>query len=106
MYPRKWIYYIGNDVYPSTVLVEVIKKQTNMELFHLDHDKLARNKEIRTLVASDGDELLVATKYRDIFAAIDFFVCSSLSSFIGNSVSIFSATQIALRQGRNSSWYN
>lgn len=39
-------------------------------------------------------------------ALIDFYVCSNLTHFIGNSRSTFSAIQIALRQGDGAYWYN
>jgi hypothetical protein len=44
--------------------------------------------------------------HRDIFALIDFFVCSKIPYFIGNSVSTFSAIQIAIRDNDKSYWYN
>jgi len=43
---------------------------------------------------------------RDLWALIDFYVCSNLELFIGNSVSTFSAIQIALRRGEDAFWYN
>ncbi|KAL7524545.1 hypothetical protein ACHAWF_003171, partial [Thalassiosira exigua] len=102
VYPKKWMYYVG-DTYPSKTLVESMKKRANLELFHRDKDELASYEEIHKLVYGDA---LSLEKHRDIFAAIDFFVCMSVPSFIGNSVSTFSALQIAIRRGKNSSWYN
>jgi len=106
LYPKKWMYYVG-DAIPSTMLVEAMKKQANLELLHRDKDGLASNDQISKIVGnvSDNDKMSVE-KYRDIFAAVDFFVCNRVTSFIGNSVSTFSALQTALRRGRNSSWYN
>ncbi|CAK0880971.1 unnamed protein product [Prorocentrum cordatum] len=42
---------------------------------------------------------------RDIGAVLDYFLCFSMSIFIGNSVSSWSAVQIAQRSGM-ASWYN
>ena len=55
--------------------------------------------------SDDGDVPSLKT-HRDLFAAVDFFVCSRIGSFVGNSVSTFSALQIARRHGKRSSWYN
>lgn len=95
-YPKKWIYYIGDTIPSQTMLADLL-------LLHRDKDELADNTAIGELV---GDQRPSVEKYRDIYAAVDFFVCKRLPSFIGNSVSTFSATQIALRRGTNSSWYN
>lgn len=43
---------------------------------------------------------------RDLWALVDFSVCRNLDRFVGNSVSTFSAIQIALRQGEKVYWYN
>eukprot|EP00527_Entomoneis_sp_CCMP2396_P001282 CAMPEP_0198154906 /NCGR_PEP_ID=MMETSP1443-20131203/68852_1 /TAXON_ID=186043 /ORGANISM="Entomoneis sp., Strain CCMP2396" /LENGTH=781 /DNA_ID=CAMNT_0043821623 /DNA_START=186 /DNA_END=2528 /DNA_ORIENTATION=- len=43
---------------------------------------------------------------RDFWALIDFYVCKALPYFVGNSVSTFSAIQIALRDGHRAYWYN
>lgn len=46
---------------------------------------------------------------RDFWALIDFYVCKELPLFVGNSVSTFSAIQIALRDGSSTArayWYN
>jgi len=101
-YPKKWMYYVG-DAVPSPMLVESVKRKADLYLFHRDKDDLASNDEIIKLV---GDEMPSNEKHRDIYAAVDFFVCKSLPSFIGNSVSTFSAFQTMLRRGTNSSWYN
>lgn len=47
-----------------------------------------------------------AVSARDLSAWIDFNMCSRLSTFVGNSVSTFSALQIALRESQDSFWYN
>lgn len=43
--------------------------------------------------------------YRDLWAVIDFFTCSQMGSFVGNSVSTWSTLQLALRNGKGT-WYN
>ncbi|GKY91205.1 hypothetical protein MPSEU_000093200 [Mayamaea pseudoterrestris] len=43
---------------------------------------------------------------RDLWALIDFFICRNLHGFVGNSVSTFSALQIAMREGQDTFWYN
>ena len=47
-----------------------------------------------------------STSNRDLYALVDFFVCASIPYFIGNSVSTFSALQIAIRNNEKSYWYN
>jgi len=47
-----------------------------------------------------------SSSMRDLWALIDFYVCRGLQTFIGNSVSTFSAIQIALRDGNHAYWYN
>ena len=44
-------------------------------------------------------------RYRDLWAVLDYFTCSQMKHFVGNSVSTWSALQIAKRNGY-SSWYN
>lgn len=43
--------------------------------------------------------------YRELWELIDFFVCSEMGSFIGNSVSMWSNLQLAARNG-NGMWYD
>jgi hypothetical protein len=70
----------------------------------------------------DNNKILVTSpqqnSFRDLWAWIDYVVCQSFDSFIGNSVSTFSALQIAQRQQQQQqqqhqdgsfksvSWYN
>ena len=58
------------------------------------------------LVESLKSESDTNVSVRDLWALTDFFVCQGLDHFIGNSVSTFSAIQIALRDGANTFWYN
>eukprot|EP00591_Stephanopyxis_turris_P000605 CAMPEP_0195508860 /NCGR_PEP_ID=MMETSP0794_2-20130614/1961_1 /TAXON_ID=515487 /ORGANISM="Stephanopyxis turris, Strain CCMP 815" /LENGTH=754 /DNA_ID=CAMNT_0040635941 /DNA_START=35 /DNA_END=2299 /DNA_ORIENTATION=+ len=101
-YTKKWMYYIGDEV-PSEMLSDAIENRANLDLFHRVKDKLLENDDVQKLL---GDVKLSLEKHRDIFAAVDFFVCSHIPSFIGNSVSTFSALQIGKRRGKNSTWYN
>ena len=102
MYPKKFMYYVG-DAKPSATFIEALKKHTNIQLLHREKDGLVDNNKISDLLGNDD---ISVDKHRDVLAAIDFFVCQRLPSFIGNSVSTFSAVQIALRRGKQSSWYN
>eukprot|EP00957_Ditylum_brightwellii_P065284 4951430-Ditylum_brightwellii.AAC.1 len=99
--PKSWIYYIG-DIEPSVEMI-LDFKNNGMDIVHRGRDKLLHNVEISR--ALHLDKISVVTNH-DVFAAIDFFTCFEIESFIGNSVSAFSASQIAVRGGMNSSWYN
>jgi len=101
-YTKKWMYYIGDEP-PSEMLTDAIQKRANLDLFNRAKDQLLDNDDVQKLL---GNVKLSLEKHRDIFAAIDFFVCSHIPSFIGNSVSTFSALQIGKRRGKNSTWYN
>ena len=101
-YPKSWIYYIG-DSEPSDQMVLDFKSNTGMDLIHRGKNNLLTDAHVsRTLHLHD----ISSFTHRDLFTAIDFFTCSKIESFVGNSVSAFSATQIAIRGGMNSSWYN
>jgi lipopolysaccharide biosynthesis glycosyltransferase len=101
-YPKSWIYYIG-DSEPSDQMVQDFKSNIRMDLIHRRKNNLLPDAHVsRTLHLDD----ISTFTHRDLFAAIDFFTCSKIESFVGNSVSAFSATQIAIRGGMNSSWYN
>ena len=101
-YPKKWIYYIG-DENPSPSMVSAFQGN-NMQIVHRSkHDILDKDR-LQKLFNFNTD--VTIQSHRDLFAAVDFFVCSHIDSFIGNSVSTFSALQIAKRHGRNSTWYN
>ena len=101
-YRKKWMYYVG-DAPPSTELTDAIKEHSGLELFHRTKDNLLNENSLKNLI---NRSLLSNENHRDIFAAIDFFVCQRIPSFIGNSVSTFSSLQIALRRGKKSTWYN
>lgn len=93
--PGKWVYYCGDHEIPRELSspkspYEVVTRSDLME-------------------ASDIEaigNIKAGSQVRDLWALIDFYVCSGLPRFIGNSVSTFSAIQIAVRQSENSFWYN
>ena len=99
VYKRKWIYYIS-DIEPSEKLFLDFEGH-GLKLIHRDRHQLLRANVPEILGIDTTKE-----NYRDILATIDFFLCDRIDSFIGNSVSTFSALQIAKRGGKNSSWYN
>lgn len=96
---KKWIYYIS-DVAPDEKLILEFERY-GLKIIHRDRHQLLTNNVPEVLGIDRTRE-----KYRDIMAAMDFFLCERIDSFIGNSVSTFSAVQIAKRMGKNSSWYN
>ena len=101
MYKKSWIYCIG-DYEPPDTMVQEFKDQDIGLLYRKKHGLLP-NEEIANRL---GFTTISEETHRDLFAIIDFFVCSEIEAFIGNSVSTFSANQIAIRRGINSSWYN
>ena len=101
MYKSSWIYYVGDYKPPDTMLQEF--KNQSIDLLHRKKYGLLTNEDIAKTL---GLPTISEETHRDLFAVIDFFVCSEIEAFIGNSVSTFSANQIAIRRGINSSWYN
>jgi hypothetical protein len=88
----RWIYYSGDHSVPME-----IKKKWDV----VTRDELLTSSEIQSIQNwKEGQPI------RDIWALIDFSVCAQMKFFIGNSVSTFSALQIALREGENAFWYN
>ena len=98
---KSWIYYIG-DQEPSIDMVNDFKEM-EIDLIHRKKDKLLLDHNIAKAV--DLDNISLET-HRDLFTAVDYFACAEIETFIGNSVSTFSANQIAKRGGMKSSWYN
>ena len=98
---KSWIYYIGDEE-PSDQMTGEFK-DIGINLIHRKKDALLSNERIGSAMHVNN----IATEtHRDLFSVIDFFVCSEIESFIGNSVSTFSANQIARRNGMKSTWYN
>jgi len=98
---KSWVFYIG-DQNPSPDLINDFKS-VDLDIVHRISDKLLLDDDIAEVL--NVKEISLDT-HRDLFAAVDFFMCAEIESFIGNSVSTFSALQIALRNGMKSSWYN
>lgn len=93
----RWIYYCGDHDIPR----ELKSAKLPYQIFSR-HDFLTET-DRAALSAVLGD---ASQSARDLWALVDFCVCSSLEHFIGNSVSTFSAVQIALRNNENAFWYN
>ena len=98
---KSWIYYVG-DYEPTPKIIQEFKDK-NLDLVHRKKHSLLMNDDI----AKSLDLASISEQsHRDLFSIIDFFTCSQIDSFIGNSVSAFSSNQIAIRGGMNSAWYN
>lgn len=85
---KKWMFYCGDHQVPEAILqvdVEVLSRSQMLTK--------AGTTAIRSKLQAVGD-------LRDVWALIDFEVCRNIKTFAGNSVSTFSALQIALRQPR------
>ena len=67
------------------------------------HELLAQQQRILSTKYGFSSQLDLQRDARDFFALLDFYVCRTLPRFVGNSVSTFSAIQIALRQPSSSS---
>jgi len=97
---KKWILYVGDHEVPAELKaidgVDVVTREGaySSSSFLLDHN----------MAAYFTNKSFLSTP-RDLAAVIDYFLCSRLPHFIGNSVSTFSAAQIA-RRGSIASWYN
>jgi len=103
---RPSLYYVG-DHEPPPSLTQVFQVNTHSQVV----PELAGRQRAAQHLA-DGVDLLsllssatCPTAFRDVCAAVDFFVCSSMSQFVGNSVSTWSALQIA-RRNAMATWYN
>ena len=120
--PGRWIYYCGDHAIPQEFL-EAVGQENETSTIHLAGvssrqtilDQLSSEKTntITHLLASHGNQthtlfnLAEEVSYgRDFWALIDFFLCQTLDRFVGNSVSTFSAVQIAIRKGQGAYWYN
>ena len=101
--PKSWIYYIGDEA-PSEQMIEEFKGD-GISLVHRETHALLSDELIAKAARLKTRKLSVET-HRDLFAVVDYFTCAEIESFIGNSVSTFSANQIASRHGMSSSWYN
>ena len=90
----RWVYYCGDHGIPRD-----LSNQTKYRIFSKDH-----------FMSEDDRKAVQAikpgTSVRDVWALMDYSVCNSLPYFVGNSVSTFSALQIAARQQKGTYWYN
>ena len=103
-YPKTWVYYIGDED-PSPSLVSAFKENNNQTIVHRSIHDILRPDELQKFLRK-GEPSISIAHHRDLFAVVDFFLCDRIDSFIGNSVSTFSAFQIAKRHGKDCSWYN
>ena len=99
----KWVYYCGDHSIPTELGIAVDGSTITSPYDVVARSDLLQESDLTEVAASMSGDLKMA---RDLWALIDFNVCNSLDHFIGNSVSTFSAIQIALRDGTNSFWYN
>jgi hypothetical protein len=90
----RWIYYCGDHSVPEELQSQDQYTVVTKDQFISDQDK-------QTVQA-----LKPGTPVRDLWALIDFYICGSLHYLVGNSVSTFSALQVALREQEGSYWYN
>ena len=86
----KWLYYCGDHGVPAEL----------QEYTVLTKDDIMPEEDRRAVQDIHRGEI------RDLWALIDFFACQKIDHFIGNSVSTFSAIQIAMRDGIGAYWYN
>jgi hypothetical protein len=94
--PHTWVFYVGDYDIPSQFLSElgvpvVSRAQVSPSTRH-------------AMTGVFGDRSF-ETLPRDLCAVLDYYMCSRLPSFIGNSVSTWSARQIGERASM-ASWYN
>jgi hypothetical protein len=88
----RWVYYCGDHAVPPALPQAGYKVVTRTDILSAaDHTAI--------------HDLKPGQPIRDLWALVDFFTCRSFPQFIGNSVSTFSAIQIALRDGE-AYWYN
>ena len=89
----KWVYYCGDHAVP-------------FELRKSGYNVISRKDTISFNDMNIIQSLVPDQEVRDLWALVDFFACKTLPHFIGNSVSTFSAIQIALHDGSSAYWYN
>ena len=96
-----FLYYVGDHKPPVSELSDI---GFNKVVTH--EDILGETGEMafmREILGDNMDENLsraeYKTKYRDLWAMFDYFTCLQIKRFVGNSVSTWSALQIAARNG-------
>jgi len=91
----RWLFYAGDHQVPAELQMGYIPVVTREAVFpSAAHDIPAH------FGGRPGSPL-----HRDLGAALDYFLCSGLPHFVGNSVSTWSAAQILARDSM-ASWYN
>lgn len=97
-----WVYYVGDHEIPQELVnskYTVVSKE----------DFLRDGTKDKLLDAVFGHETKPTGSIRDVWSLVDYITCGSFDSFVGNSVSSWSAVQIALRQENHdfaTYWYN
>lgn len=101
----RWIYYVGDHEVPTELMQSKYTVVTKDSFL----DATAKEKLSHRVLQS---EVGTVGPIRDLWSIVDFFVCDSLNYFVGNSVSSWSAVQVAVRQkhyrsrGMGTYWYN
>lgn len=90
----RFLYYCGDHDIPQE-----LQSQNQYAVYH--KDKLLSEEDKSTI-----QTMKPGAPVRDLWALVDFFVCGSLHYLAGNSVSTFTALQIALREQEGAYWYN
>eukprot|EP00586_Coscinodiscus_wailesii_P017148 CAMPEP_0172519490 /NCGR_PEP_ID=MMETSP1066-20121228/291449_1 /TAXON_ID=671091 /ORGANISM="Coscinodiscus wailesii, Strain CCMP2513" /LENGTH=770 /DNA_ID=CAMNT_0013302089 /DNA_START=225 /DNA_END=2537 /DNA_ORIENTATION=+ len=101
----KLLFYVGDHEPPKDLATDYGFTVFSRSDFGITEEKEIVEKFLGIKVDYSSDRNEYRTLYRDIFAVIDFFICAKMKSFVGNSVSTFSALQISKRNGY-ASWYN
>jgi len=96
---NRWIYYCGDHEVPQE-----LEDKGGIRVF--SRNLVADQLQEPVLQVGNAGMATTDNAMRDVWALIDFFVCQGLDHFIGNSVSTFSALQIAIREGEGAYWYN
>jgi hypothetical protein len=96
---NRWIYYCGDHEAPQE-----LEDKGGITVF--SRKLVADRLQEPVLQVLNAGMATTDNAIRDVWALIDFFVCQGLDHFIGNSVSTFSAIQIAIRESEGAYWYN
>ena len=101
----RWAYYVGDHAVPAELMESKYSVVTKDSFL----DTEAKRTLMNGLFPGEGKP---AGPFRDMWSLVDFMMCESLNYFVGNSVSSWSAVQLAVRQSSNkmreagSYWYN
>lgn len=92
---ERWVYYVGDHDVPRELSDSRYPVVTKDSFLDSEAKAVLMNGLFPSQNAPKGP-------FRDLWSLIDFLMCDSLNYFIGNSVSSWSAMQLALRQRTNS----